>query len=416
MSTSTINIKEEELSDGKDDIRANNVDVEQSKRGKKRKKGKRGKKIPERCDFKLKAAIKEDHGKPLFGVQFNPYCGMGPDAQQVFATVGGNRVSIYECNPTGELTVLQAYVDPEADEEYYTCAWTYDMETKDPLLAFAGRQGIIRTISPTNFHQTSTLIGHGQAVNELRFSPVYPNILLSASADHAIRLWNLKTKVCVLILGGEKGHRDEVLSVDFNATATKIVSCGMDHSLKIWSLDTEAIQNAIKKSDSYDPSCGKSFRAIILHAPMFSTCAVHRNYVDCTRWIGDLVLSKSTDSKIVCWKPGGEPHLVFNDEKKSNYLGDPVTIVNRHEYAGCEIWYVRFCTDARFTKMAVGNQEGKVFIWDLETSAPNSKPSRQTLESRYCVAAVRQTSFNADGTILVLVCDDGSVWRWDLAQ
>ena len=77
---------------------------------------------------------REDHGQPIFGVSVNHHL----KSPTVFATVGNNRVTIYEAMDDGENKLLQCYADPDSDENFYTCAWRYDPENGRPILAAAG--------------------------------------------------------------------------------------------------------------------------------------------------------------------------------------------------------------------------------------------------------------------------------------
>lgn len=55
--------------------------------------------------------LKEDHTQAIYGVAFNNI--LGNDQPLIFATVGANRCSVYECvRPTG-LKLLQVYADPD---------------------------------------------------------------------------------------------------------------------------------------------------------------------------------------------------------------------------------------------------------------------------------------------------------------
>lgn len=326
---------------------------------------KTNKKPKRQLEYKLSYWLKESHNCPLFGVDMNPQ--LEKDGHYVFATVGSNKITIYRCTEGGSLKLLQAYADPDPEENFYCCTWTYD-SSMDPLLLVAGNKGIIRVISTANNDCIKHYKGHGQSINDIKVHPHDPNLLLSASKDYSLRLWNLKTDTCCAIFGGVEGHRDEVLYADFHLKGHKIVSCGMDHSLKIWSTDNSRVESAIRDSYSYDPKKNeKPFTTYKQHFPSFTTRDIHHNYVDCVRWYGNFVLSKSCENEVVCWKPGIIENENDYDLPKAQYNNDStVTTLFRLEYKNSDIWFIRFSMDRQQRILAMGNRIGKAYVWDLD--------------------------------------------------
>lgn len=361
--------------------------------------------------YKFVECAVEDHKKPIFSIQFNRHV-----TYDMFATVGANRITVYKII-NDLLEPVLCFADPNVNESFYCCAWAIDLKTKETVLLAAGANGIIRIISPTNPNSIKYLSGHGGAINDLKVSPKTPELVLSASKDHSLRLWNIRTDVCIAIFGGVEGHRDEVLSSDFHCSGFRIISCGMDHSLKIWYFGEDVIA-AIKLSRDYNDTVSrKSFPTVKKHFPTFSTRDIHRNYVDCVAWYGNFILSKSCENSIVCWRPGKLENLI-DLSLPSKYTSDTTcSIMENFVVKNCDIWFLRFSVDSGMKFLALGNKIGQIYIFDLDSHDHDSKPAdRYTLSHPKCRSAIRQTCFNNNAKTLICTCDDGTIWRWDNQQ
>ncbi|BDA48075.1 Polycomb group protein FIE1 [Coccomyxa sp. Obi] len=351
-------------------------------------------------------SIKEDHGKPIYCVTFNS---ISEACKDVFASCGGPRATIYKCLPGGAVEILQAYIDKDESEEFFACKWSVDTSTGDPLLLLAGKNGLLKILNCTTQKLEWVAEGHGDAINDIAIHPMQPSLVLTASRDASLRLWNTQTKVCVLIVNGDGGHRNEVLSIDFHPVdGNQFVSCGMDNYVKIWSL--EDVVEHVESSFQHNSNGATVFATKFLGSPKFSSYKVHYDYVDCVRFCGDLLLTKSVHERIYMWRPDLDP------EEPIDTKGH-IHLVQELDLDDCaKIWFVRFAMDRDCRTLACGTKSGMVLVYDPLTLCrrPIAKLKRGPSVLKAVAPIARQTAVSPDGDIIVSCCEDSTIWRYDL--
>eukprot|EP00316_Scyphosphaera_apsteinii_P012007 CAMPEP_0119307898 /NCGR_PEP_ID=MMETSP1333-20130426/8266_1 /TAXON_ID=418940 /ORGANISM="Scyphosphaera apsteinii, Strain RCC1455" /LENGTH=414 /DNA_ID=CAMNT_0007311545 /DNA_START=5 /DNA_END=1250 /DNA_ORIENTATION=+ len=237
------------------------------------------------------------------------------------------------------ITALQVYEDEDESERFYTLDWgIYAAGSCTALLAIAGELRHIKVLDCHHGHVLSVLQGHGSAIHEVRFHPVQRQLLLSASQDESVRLWDFLARDCIAIFAGDQGHLDAVLSLDVRADGKLFASCGVDGTIKVWDLESDLLKArveavAIDPCNEISPS---SQPAPPEHAPLplfeqFPLCTVDhihveqkvdetkrlRFYVDCVRWVGPMILSRAADERAVLWQPAVSSARPMNESYRT---------------------------------------------------------------------------------------------------
>ncbi|TKY48982.1 Polycomb group protein FIE2 [Spatholobus suberectus] len=225
-----------------------------------------------------------------------------------------------------------------------------------------------------------SFVGHGDSINEIRTQTLKPSLVISTSKvdqDESIQLWNVHIGICILIFARAGGHHNEVLSLDFHPSDIyRIVSCGMDNTVKIWSM-----KDKIFKFWTY---VEKSFTWTDLPSK-FPTKYVQFPGTVYFWWLGDFILSKSVDNEIILWEP----------KVKEQTPGEGVVdVLQKYPIPECDIWFIKFSCDFHFNIAAVGNREGKIFVWELQSSPPILTARLSHPQSK---SPIRQTATSFDG-------------------
>uniref|UniRef100_A0A915ASW9 Uncharacterized protein n=2 Tax=Parascaris univalens TaxID=6257 RepID=A0A915ASW9_PARUN len=359
------------------------------------------KKFPRReSPFVHISTVYECHKKTIYGCAFNPYCKKVP----YFATVGDNRISVYRIpkdKPT--VTLIRNYQDPAKDEAFFTVCWACDTHSNAHVVVAGGVRGIIRVIDFDSATLVANLIGHGDAINDIRVCPKDSAIIASASKDFTARIWHIRNSACLAILGGVEGHLDQVISVDFNATSDYLASASMDHTVKLWYIGSgSGVDKRIQQAKSELKLVDNPAE---VHYPRGSTRDIHTNYVDCVRVLGPLIFSKSTEDEIYLWKFGGlsEPVAGQGSNVKTE---SSVMHLRRLSMPETNMWFIKFEIDPAQKYLVCGNQKGEIHIWDLKNGSFPNGMSDFVLRSKDVWHTIRQCSFSPCGEYMVAVGDD----------
>ncbi|TBR58966.1 hypothetical protein B4U84_24165 [Westiellopsis prolifica IICB1] len=272
------------------------------------------------------------------------------------------------------------------------CLWKLDqinVYIQSPLEKILKRhKGCVRAISFSSENPNS--VSDGEVYKK------HSTKLASASEDQTIRVWNLEN------LEEEPevlhGHSYSVSSVAFDPNnPQRLISCSWDRTMRFWTLGTEAkIFQVAEKDVIWDKIIIKFLN---LRAESKILKSRQKEVIGVT-WIDE------THFALVC------SNGILEVRECDNYINinKPLTSC----FISPDISTVAFFGEGKQQKIAVGNSDGSIWIWDLNFQDIKNKPNnnKKNLIESNKERKINSLAFSSDGKFIAAVIENNlQVWE-----
>lgn len=296
-----------------------------------------------------------------------------------------------------------------------------------------------RQASPA-YSMVRSYTGHKDGVWEVNVSKVNGQVIGTASADHAARIWSLETGRCLLQY---LGHQGSVNAIRFNPVKDLVVTCSGEGSAHIWCpqvnmLPPEIIRSHSSGEDELDMSEKEDLADDLLDQPVNASLRTpsreligHKSVVIAADWLhtGDQVITASWDRTAMLFDADtGEcvstltghdqeltevrahptQNLVVTSSKDTTFrLFDfrdpnmPVTVFQGHSQP------VTTAVFAGHEKVVSGSDDRTVKVWDLR----NMRAPIATIRTD---SSVNRLSVS-QGQIIAIPHDDRHIRLYDIS-
>jgi WD40 repeat protein len=226
------------------------------------------------------------------------------------------------------------------------------------LLATGGDNNLICLWQIADGQPRQFLRGHTSRVWSLAWSPD-SQMLASGSEDQwGVRLWDVKTGNCLVILQGDRSHPTK--SVTWHPDGQILASCGDSNQIWVWDVHRRGLLRTLQG---------------------------HSDWTVSVAWSpdGKILASGSQDQTIRLWDV---------------HTGQCLKTLSEHHNI---VWSVAWSPDG--TRLASGSEDQSIKIWDVS--------SGQCLQTLSVHCSVLSVSWNRDGEMLASGNTDQSVKIWD---
>jgi WD40 repeat protein len=275
-----------------------------------------------------------------------------------------------------------------------------------------GNDGIGRVHDPATGRLIATLVGHAQQINALAFSRDGTR-LVTASGDRSARVWNPSSWSAVRESGLPDvwssqltlvGHKASLLSAEFNAEGTLVLTAGYDRTVRVWDAQTgECLVAHIGHEGAINAARFSERGVLVATAGSDKTARILASgNVEAAR----LVLASRVASR------DDSSHLTHPTVPDRGAKTGPQLL--GHDAALRDVQF-RPGQDGRFQVLTAG-ADGVACLWDVSgwnTPSIILGPIRR-FETESPRAALTSAAFSLDGQRVATASFGGTVRVWDV--